>query len=294
MNSITHHDQSYPNHYGVFFTPVSLAHIYLANIFTKKIMAAIGMIFDDFSILRPEKDTNKKSFFKMGESIFAFKWNQTQVIRYGGALYLMAALMLSPTWICGEQSRPLNFSYPIIVSTPFSQNQSETISEETAVAAQGEARDEDEESEQAQKTEPELPFRTHILNAARTYKVDAALIRAIIMAESSNNPRAVSHRGARGLMQLMPTTARWLGVQDSFDPALNIDGGVRYFKRLLDRFDGNVQLALAAYNAGSRYVRKYGGVPPFRATRVYIKKVLNYHRIFKKEMASGDTSLTTS
>jgi soluble lytic murein transglycosylase-like protein len=68
---------------------------------------------------------------------------------------------------------------------------------------------------------------------------------------------------------------------------MNIDGGVRYFKRLLDRFDGDVKLALAAYNAGSRYVRKYGGVPPFRATRIYIKKVLHYHHLLQEQMAAG-------
>ncbi|MBW2634401.1 MAG: lytic transglycosylase domain-containing protein, partial [Deltaproteobacteria bacterium] len=111
-----------------------------------------------------------------------------------------------------------------------------------------------------------------INRAAATHEVDPALIKAIIMAESRYNPRAVSKRGARGLMQLMPVTAKSLGVIDSFDPEDNINGGVMYFRRLLDRFDGDVTLALAAYNAGSRYVRKYGGVPPFRQTRTYIHK----------------------
>jgi len=147
---------------------------------------------------------------------------------------------------------------------------------------------------QVEDSESDLPFYNHIMQAARTYQVDAALIQAIIMAESNNNPKAVSHRGAQGLMQLMPTTAKWLGVVDSFDPALNIDGGVRYFKRLLVRFDGNIRLALAAYNAGSRYVYKYGGVPPFRATRSYIKKVLNYHRLFQGQTAATENGLTTS
>jgi len=86
------------------------------------------------------------------------------------------------------------------------------------------------------------------------------------------------------LMQLMPSTAEALGVQDSYDPEENIDGGVRYFRSLLDRFDGDVQLALAAYNAGSRHVRNYEGVPPFRATRLYIKKVLKFRKKFKTEM----------
>ena len=132
------------------------------------------------------------------------------------------------------------------------------------------------------------PFHSYIMQASQAYEVDSALIRAIIMVESGNNPQAVSHRGAQGLMQLMPTTAKWLGVQDAFNPEANINGGVRYFKRLLDRFDGDVELALAAYNAGSRYVRKYNGVPPFRATRRYIKKVLRYHQHYSEEMAIND------
>jgi hypothetical protein len=127
---------------------------------------------------------------------------------------------------------------------------------------------------------PLPPFHEQIIEAAQTYEVDPALIHAIIQAESNYDPEAVSRRGAQGLMQLMPATARWLGVTDSFDPALNIDGGVRYFKRLLDRFDGDEKLALAAYNAGSRYVRKYNGIPPFPSTRIYIKKVLAYRDRF--------------
>ena len=129
---------------------------------------------------------------------------------------------------------------------------------------------------------PLPPYHEQVIEAAQTYEVDPALIHAIIQAESNYNPAAVSRRGAQGLMQLMPTTARSLGVTDSFDPALNIDGGVRYFKKLLDRFDGDEKLALAAYNAGSRYVRKYNGIPPFPATRIYIKKVLAYRDRFEQ------------
>jgi hypothetical protein len=147
---------------------------------------------------------------------------------------------------------------------------------------------------QSKAIRPDPPFHNFIMLAAKAYQVDAALIRAIIMAESNNIAQAVSHRGARGLMQLMPATAEWLGVHDAFDPAGNIDGGVRYFKILLDRFDGNVQLALAAYNAGSRYVLKYGGVPPFSATRVYIKKVLNYHRQYRAEIAAIENESSTN
>ena len=123
-----------------------------------------------------------------------------------------------------------------------------------------------------------------IIQASKRHRVDPALVYAIIMAESGYNPKAVSKRGAMGLMQLMPATAEALGVEDSFNPEQNINGGVRHFKSLVTRFDGNIKLALAAYNAGSRNVRIYQGVPPFRATHLYIKKVLKYYRIYKDQM----------
>lgn len=126
-------------------------------------------------------------------------------------------------------------------------------------------------------------FQPIILKAAQRHDVDPAIIKAIIMAESGFNPKAVSNKGARGLMQLMPRTAKYLGVKDSFNPEHNINGGVRYFKVLLDRFDCDVKLALAAYNAGSRNVKKYDGVPPFNATKCYIKKVLTYYETYKGE-----------
>ena len=123
-----------------------------------------------------------------------------------------------------------------------------------------------------------------IIQASRRHQVDPALVYAIIMAESGYNPKAISKRGARGLMQLMPATAEALGVKDSFNPEQNINGGVRHFKWLVNQFDGNIELALAAYNAGSRKVRRYQGVPPFRATQLYIKKVFKYYRIYKNQM----------
>lgn len=132
-----------------------------------------------------------------------------------------------------------------------------------------------------------VPFHGIIMQAAGRYEVDPYLVRAIIFAESGFNPKATSKKGARGLMQLMPSTAKALGVSNVYDPKENIDGGVRYFRLLLDRFEGDVQLALAAYNAGSRHVRNYEGVPPFKATRHYIKKVLKFQERFKMQAKSG-------
>ena len=129
----------------------------------------------------------------------------------------------------------------------------------------------------------EHQYHQFIVRAASQYQIDPALIKAIILAESGYNPKAVSKRGAKGLMQLMPETAQALGVEDIFNPRQNITGGVQYFKHLVNRFNGDVKLALAAYNAGSRYVRNYNGVPPFKATRYYIKKVLKYYQKYKNQ-----------
>ena len=108
---------------------------------------------------------------------------------------------------------------------------------------------------------------------AARYNIDTELVLRIIEAESGGDPRAVSPKGAQGLMQLMPETARALGVQDPFDPMQNIEGGVRYLSHLLQRF-GDLRLALAAYNAGPRRVLQYGGAPPFPETQRYIERIL--------------------
>ena len=127
-------------------------------------------------------------------------------------------------------------------------------------------------------------FESIIKIAAARYQVDPSMVKAIILAESSYNPKAVSKVGARGLMQLMPATAKELGVKDSFDPEQNIHGGVKYFKQMLVQFDGDVKLALAAYNAGCGRVLEYRGIPPFKDTQNYIKKVLEYHQQYSSQV----------
>jgi soluble lytic murein transglycosylase-like protein len=113
-----------------------------------------------------------------------------------------------------------------------------------------------------------------IKEAATRYGVSEELIAAVIEAESQFYPRAVSRRGAQGLMQLMPATAATLGVEDPFSPRDNIDGGVRHLRTLIDRFDNNLPLALAAYNAGEVAVRVHKGIPPYPQTRAYVKKIM--------------------
>jgi hypothetical protein len=121
-------------------------------------------------------------------------------------------------------------------------------------------------------------FDKLIVEAAKKFDVDAALVSAVIKAESDFNSREVSNKGARGLMQLMPSTAERFGVTDSYDPVANIYGGVRYLRWLLKTFNGNADLAVAAYNAGEGNVWKYNGVPPFRETITYINRIAKHVR----------------
>jgi hypothetical protein len=123
------------------------------------------------------------------------------------------------------------------------------------------------------RTRATRPYAELIREAAERHRVDVRLVEAVVTAESAGNPRAVSRKGARGLMQLMPHRAALLGVRDPFDPRQNIEGGTRHLRDLLERYRGNLTLALAAYNAGEDAVRTYSGIPPYAETQEYVRRV---------------------
>src|SRR5690625_2265473 len=122
---------------------------------------------------------------------------------------------------------------------------------------------------------PSTQFNSIITEVAQKYGIDEKLIHAVIKMESNYNPMAKSHAGAQGLMQLMPNTARGLGVTNSYDSRQNIEGATKYLSQMSNKYDGNLELSLAAYNAGPGNVDKYQGIPPFNETQNYVKKVLN-------------------
>ena len=130
-------------------------------------------------------------------------------------------------------------------------------------------------------------FQEVIDRAARKYRVDPALVRAVIHAESAFKPGALSKRGAMGLMQLMPATAREMGVRDSLSPEQNVHGGVRYLAWLLQKTSGDVRLATAAYNAGPGAVERYNGIPPYEETRTYVKRVAILHNRYRDALANS-------
>ncbi|AKL95074.1 murein lytic transglycosylase YjbJ [Clostridium aceticum] len=125
-----------------------------------------------------------------------------------------------------------------------------------------------------QKQDFPKDFDKYIDAAAQKYNLSPALIKSVIKAESNFNPKALSRAGAQGLMQLMPATARELQVTDVWNPQQNIEGGAKYLRQLLNQFEGNLPLSLAAYNAGPGNVNRYGGIPPFAETQNYVKSIL--------------------
>jgi soluble lytic murein transglycosylase-like protein len=126
-------------------------------------------------------------------------------------------------------------------------------------------------------------FSPLVEQAAREHQIDQALLRAVIAVESGYDPNAVSHKGAVGLMQLMPQTARRYGVRNMYDPAQNIQGGARYLRDLMGKFNNDLPLVLAAYNAGEDAIAQHGNrIPPYRETRSYVPRVLNFYRQYQR------------
>ena len=148
-----------------------------------------------------------------------------------------------------------------------------------------------EAASQASSTSAPASFRDNIHDiideAAKRHQVDANLVHAIVQVESNYNPFAISNKGARGLMQLIPATARRFGVSNSFDPRDNLDGGIRYLKYLMGMFNGDLRLSLAAYNAGEMAVTRNGGVPPYRETQEYVRRITELYPMRTVAAAAG-------
>jgi len=124
-------------------------------------------------------------------------------------------------------------------------------------------------------------FNTVIEDAAKAYNIDSNLIKAVIASESRGNPEARSPKDAKGIMQLIDSTAKEMGVQDVWDPRENIFGGARYLRTMLDQFDGDIEKTLASYNAGPGAVKKYNGIPPYKETQQYVKRTMNFLNYFR-------------
>lgn len=160
---------------------------------------------------------------------------------------------------------PDNKNYKIVVASQRDDGRSEPPRDQVRVGQAGKSR-----------------FAPLVEAAARAYQVDAALLHAVISAESGYNPAAVSSKGAVGLMQLMPETARRYGVGNSFDPEQNIHGGTKYLSDLLQMFNNNIELAVAAYNAGENAVIRHGySIPPYRETLAYVPKVMKLQKKYR-------------
>jgi soluble lytic murein transglycosylase-like protein len=146
----------------------------------------------------------------------------------------------------------------------------------------------------ASHLEDGVPYQDLIRSVAKHHGVPADLVVSVIRHESNFNPGAISPRGAGGLMQLMPDTAAELGIRDIFDVEENLEGGVRYLRGLLERFSGDVALAVAAYNAGAEVVKRHGGIPPYPETQRYVERILTIYQSLPERSISGGSGATDS
>jgi soluble lytic murein transglycosylase-like protein len=182
---------------------------------------------------------------------------------------VLARVQPRPASLSTAQARPAKVSAPLVAS-PATTLQASRLSQTVAPGATGLD-----------------AYRDMVQAASHKYGLDPTLLAAVAQTESGFNPRAQSQAGAKGLMQLMDATARGLGVTDSFDPAQSLDGGARFLSGLLKQFNGDVRLALAAYNAGPVAVKKYGGIPPYQETQRYVPKVLAQADAFRRLFAAN-------
>jgi len=189
-----------------------------------------------------------------------------------------AAIGLATTVIAGVSS--LSFSVPTTTAEIYQYVGRDGSISLTNVPTDSRYQKIEIESSRFRTTLSEQELEPLIRRHSSQQQLHPALIRAVIKAESGFDPRAVSRAGAIGLMQLMPQTALRLDVRDMYDPDDNVGGGAKYLRQLLDRFHGNLPLALAAYNAGENAVDRYQALPPFDETRQYVRKVLRYYRTF--------------
>jgi len=198
---------------------------------------------------------------------------QQRAIQLQGYAYA-AANGVKPTSLPSSSSSTVQPFQEVLQSTAKSQFGS-LLTNQAATSVQAQISAQPELRGYASPSKPQL--LSMISQIAHKHGVDEKLVKALIKQESGFNPNAKSHCGAMGLMQLMPGTAKTLGITDGFNPVQNVDGGVRHLKWLLSKYNGNVILALAAYNAGSGAVDKYDGVPPYKETQNYVKSILaNY------------------
>lgn len=184
------------------------------------------------------------------------------------------------SWVIGVPSRQTHV--PVVTSRDFDAVLANKPRELTLLP-------EEPDLEARRRLLNDLPFGNAMALAAERHEVDGLLLAAVVEAESRFRPKAVSPRGAVGLMQVLPATGAMYGRNDLSDPHANLDVGSRYLRRLLRDYDGDLELALAAYNAGPAAVERYGGVPPYRETRNYVKKVLRRYEEHQRSL--GDSAL---